>query len=107
MKWKIYHLEPTNTNFDADFTVAERVFSTHRKRPLDLNGAELDIELESPELLDYHDNHSVRLSGLTPDLDPEKLKFYVSALSDNTVSEILFDGNRCKAVAQFANPIGE
>ena len=97
----------TNTNFNADFTVAERVYSTHRKRPLDLNGAELDIELESPELLDYHDNHSVRLSGLTPDLDPEKLKFYVSALSDNTVSEILFDGNRCKAVAQFANPIGE
>ena len=91
----------------TDFTVAERVYGVHRKRPIELNGSELEIELESPDLLDYHDNHSVRLSGLTPDLDPEKLKFYISALSDNTVSEILFDGYRCKAVAQFANPIGE
>ena len=82
------------------------MYGVHRKRPIDLNGTELDIELESPVLLEYHDKHSVRLSALTPDLDPEKLKFYLSALSDNTVSEISFNGVRSKAVAQFARPIG-
>lgn len=71
-----------------------------------LNNKELDIELVSPDLLEYHDTQSVRVSGLTPDLDPEKLKFYISALSDNVVTEMWFDYNRTKAVIKFSNPIG-
>lgn len=78
----------------------------HRKRPIVVNQTELDIELVSPTLLDCHDNQSVRVSEITPDLDPEKLRFYLSAVACQSVLDLQFDETRTKAVAQFKDIIG-
>ena len=79
----------------------------HRKQPIKINGQELDIDLESPALLDYHDNMSVRLSEISQDVDPEKLKFHVSALAGQPVTQLVFDETRTKAVAEFRDVIGK
>lgn len=67
----------------------------------------LQLELVSTQLLDCHHEESVRLYGITPDVHPAKLKFYLSALSDNVITQILFDAEtETKAVATFSKPIG-
>lgn len=77
------------------------------RQPIEVNGAELDIEIDLPKLNDCHDEMGVRLSGLSPDLDPEKLRLYIAALSDRTVSDLSFDRTRTRAVASFSEIIGE
>ena len=101
----LYTIQHTCT-CNCKISVAERVYRLHRKKPILLNGIALDIELESPALLDHHHHQSLRISGLNPDLDPEKLKFYIAAVSGRTVTEILFDESHAKAIAQFRSQIG-
>ena len=67
----------------------------------------LELELELPWLTAEHDDHKVRVSGLTNDLDPEKLKFYLSALADNVVTDIYFDETQSRAVAIFSHSLGK
>ena len=88
------------------FVVAERVYSSHRKKELVFKGQSLELELDLPWLTAEHDDHKVRVSGLTNDLDPEKLKFYLSALADNVVTEIYFDQTHSRAVATFLHRVG-
>lgn len=87
--------------------VAEKVYNFHQEKPIFFNGSKLDIELDCHRLLDHHDNLSLHVSGLTPELDPEKLKFYLSALSDNVITDILLDDSCTKAVAKFYKPLGK
>lgn len=89
------------------FKVAKRVYDVHRQTALEFKDKKLEIELESPNLMDYQDPKSVRLSSLAAQLDPEKLRFYLSALADNVVTHLAFDRNETKAVASFAQNIGE
>ena len=83
-----------------------RVFELHRAKELNFKGSSLELELELPWPTDLHDDHKVRVSGLNGELDPEKLKFYLSAISDNLVTEMFFNQNQSKAVAIFKNAIG-
>ena len=102
----IFFLYTKQYTCNCKISVAERVYRLHRKKPILLNGIALDIELESPALLDHHHHQSLRISGLNPDLDPEKLKFYIAAVSGRTVTDILFDDSHAKAIAQFRSQIG-
>ena len=91
---------------DCYFSAAERVFESSRTKGLRYKGVSLELELEVPWLTKQHDDHKVRISGLDKDLDPEKLKFYLSAISDNLVTEMFFNQNQSRAVALFRNTIG-
>ena len=62
--------------------------------------------MELPWLTEQHDDRKVRISGLNGELDPEKLKFYLSGISDNLVTEMFFNQNQSRAVAIFKNKIG-
>ena len=77
------------------------------KEGLTFENKSLELELELPELTESHDNRRVKICELTSDLDSEKLRFYLSALSDNVVAEIYFNENHTKAVATFVDPIGK
>lgn len=88
-------------------SVAESVYEYHRRCPFKCNGFELKIELESPTLQEYHNKQAVRISGLTSSLDPEKLKFYISALTDNLVTQICLDATQQRAIATFSQPLGK
>ena len=70
-----------------------------------VNGKELNIELELPQLNDSHDEMAVRISGLSPEVDPEKLKFYVAAIANRAVTDLTFDRARTKAVVRFSEEI--
>ncbi|KAF6036950.1 hypothetical protein EB796_004734 [Bugula neritina] len=58
-------------------------------------------------LNEHHDRHRVRVSGLTEELDPEKLRFYLSALSNNSVTQMSFNEDYTKAVADFHRPMSD
>ena len=88
------------------FLVAERVFEFYRTQGVRYKGVTLELELEVPWLTKQHDDGKVRISGLNEEVDPEMLKFYVSAISDNLVTELFFNQNQSRAVAIFKNPIG-
>ena len=66
----------------------------------------LHLELELPWLTKHHDDRKVRVSGLSKKLDPERLKFYLAALSQNMVIDTFFNGNKTRAVAMFKEPLG-
>lgn len=86
--------------------VAERVYDYSMQRGLVFHSKELEIELELMWLTKHHDDHKVRLSGLSDEIDPEKVKFYLSALTNNVVTDLFFDQTQTKAVAVFQNSIG-
>ena len=83
------------------------MFESYRTKGLLFKGVSLELELEVPWLTKHHDDHKVRVSGLTEELDPEKLKFYLSAISENEVSEMFFNQNQSRAVAIFKHQLGE
>ena len=88
--------------------VAERVYKHHLRNTLKLSHHVLQLELVSAQLLDCHHKKSVRVYGITQEIHPSKLKFYLSALEDNVVSQILFDvQTETKAVATFLEDIGQ
>jgi len=90
------------------FTVAERVYHKFdQPKGIYLDNKKLDIELELPWLNEHHDRHRVRVSGLTEELDPEKLRFYLSALSNNSVTQMSFNEDYTKAVADFHRPMSD
>ena len=85
--------------------VAERVFHLYSQGGLAFKHRNLELELELPWLTSEHDDHKVRVSGFTDELDSEKLKFYLSALSNNAVNEIYLDECRTRAIATFKNSL--
>ncbi|KAF6030597.1 hypothetical protein EB796_011094 [Bugula neritina] len=90
------------------FVVAEIVYSRHcSHKSLYLNDKSLEIELELPWLTDQHDRHRVRVSGLTEELDPEKLRFYLSALSNNSVTQMSFNKEQTRAIAEFEETLAQ
>jgi len=90
------------------FVVADRVYYLHcSRKPLCLNDKSLEMELELPWLTDNHDDHRVRVSGFTEELDPEKLRFYLSALSNNSVRQMSFNKEQTRAIAEFKESLGE
>ena len=52
------------------------------------------------------DNPYVCIAGLCQDMDPEKLKYCMSATFDDKVSDMWFDVSRAKAVVKFNGSIG-
>ena len=46
------------------------------------------------------------ISGLCPDVSPEKLKFYACACFDNVVTDMWFNIKHTGAVIEFLKPIG-
>lgn len=87
--------------------MAEQAFSFFNSHPIQIHSQPIILELESPKLLDCHDSHAVRISGLADDLDPEKLKYYLSAIADSQVTQMQFDTTQTKAVATFSQQIGK
>lgn len=83
----------------------EEVFTHSRSKGIYLGDSRLDFSYESVLLTELHDHYAVRLEGVPADVDIDKLKFYLSDLASNIVTEIVFrkDGN--KAVAYFKNKI--
>ena len=77
------------------------------RKGLSFNNKNLKLELELPWLTKHHDEHKVRISGLTNEMDPEKLKFYLCALTKNVVTDVFFDETQTKAVAVFQDKIGK
>lgn len=86
--------------------MAERVYQSYTNHGLICSGKHLKLELDIPWLTELHDDHKLRISGLPGDIDPEKLKFYLSALSSDFVSQLFFDETQQKALAIFKNALG-
>lgn len=86
--------------------MAEQAFSHFNSHPIEIHSQPIRLELESSKLLDCHDAHAVRISGLADDMDLEKLKYYLSAIAGNLVTQMQFDTAQTKAVATFAHQIG-
>ena len=99
-------MRDSECKIDIFFTVAERVFELYTTEGLKYKGTSLELELEIPWLTKQHDDHKIRISGLDKDLDPEMLKFYLSAISDNIVTDMFFNQNHSRAVVIFKNTIG-
>ena len=88
------------------FVVAERVFAFHQTKPLMFNKCKLNLELDLPWLTDLHDKCKVRISGINEDLEKEKLRFYLSAISKNRVTDLFYNHDQTRAIAAFRDPIG-
>mgnify|MGYP001803434926 FL=1 len=88
--------------------VAERVYDAHiRKDPIRINGKKLEVELDTPQLSDFHDKMAVRISGISPEMDPDKLKLYLAAISNRRVTDLTYNKSKTRAIARFSQEIGQ
>ncbi|XP_067934852.1 protein mono-ADP-ribosyltransferase PARP14-like isoform X2 [Watersipora subatra] len=85
--------------------IAERVYEFYKQNGLQHKSIALDLELELPWFTKQHDERKLRVSGLDSELDPETLKFYLSALTSTVVTEMFFNNSQTRAVALFKNKI--
>jgi len=91
-----------------DIAVAERVFqkATHGVG-LSFDGERVKVKLVQPWLTDDHDPQRLRVTGFSDNIDTDCLKYFLSALVEVEVLDLLFDADHTKAIAQFRKEIGE
>ena len=82
------------------------MFAFHKTKALEYKKTKLNLELDLPWLTDIHDKCKVRVSGINDDLEKEKLRFYLSAISKNRVTDLFYNHDQTRAIAAFKDLIG-
>lgn len=82
------------------------MFAFHQTKALEYKKTKLNLELDLPWLSNLHDNCKVRVSGINESLEKEKLRFYLSAISNNRVTDLFYNHDQTRAIAGFRDPIG-
>ncbi|KAF6030610.1 hypothetical protein EB796_011092 [Bugula neritina] len=101
-------LQQTSSTVELAYKDPKVTQSVHQQKSSPtFRGRQLKMELVLPEFKGHHDRHRVRVSGLTEELDPEKLRFYLSALSNNSVTQMSFNKEQTRAIAEFEEPLSD